>query len=275
MKKLDIKQGDKFGYLTIIKEAEPKVYKCGQKGRIFLCQCVCGKIKEVPLLRLRNKQTSSCGCLNKQIVSKTKKKYNRYEIDGDTVKVFDSKNNYCLIDLEDLEKVKKFYFYKNHNGYFVNKYLKMRLHRIILNCPQNKVIDHINGDISDNRKNNLRICTQQQNNMNRKGKGYYWDKKRGKWHVQIGVKGKIIFIGRFNSEEEAKNASLKAKKFISGNLLVKKRGASAPLFLLPFVSIRLCAVASAINMNKADNHAKPKVFIGDNCFYLFHYFTPF
>lgn len=42
------------------------------------------------------------------------------------------------------------------------------LHRSIINCPPGMVVDHINGDINDNRKINLRICTVKENNNNKK-----------------------------------------------------------------------------------------------------------
>ena len=42
MKKLDVKVGEKFGMLTIIKEVEPNITPCGTKQRKFLCKCECG-----------------------------------------------------------------------------------------------------------------------------------------------------------------------------------------------------------------------------------------
>ena len=73
-------------------------------------------------------------------------------------------------------------------------------------------LDHINGIRNDNRICNLRSVTKQQNSWNRtKAKGYYWRKDRNKWQAQI--KGnKIIGLGLFNTEQEARNAYLKAKE---------------------------------------------------------------
>ena len=75
-------------------------------------------------------------------------------------------------------------------------------------------IDNINHDGLNNRKTNLRICTQSQNNWNGRGilegtskyKGVYFYKSRGKWVAQMCLFGKRIFIGRFDSEIDAARA---------------------------------------------------------------------
>ncbi len=76
-----------------------------------------------------------------------------------------------------------------------------------------KQIDHINGIRDDNRICNLRAVTNQQNSFNRtKAKGYSWDKARNKWVTQIHINGKKIYLGRFDSEEDARTAYLQAKE---------------------------------------------------------------
>lgn len=57
--------GQKFGRMTILRE-EPKK---GNRRRV-LCQCDCGTEKVVDLADLKRGHTVSCGCLNKEIVSK-------------------------------------------------------------------------------------------------------------------------------------------------------------------------------------------------------------
>jgi hypothetical protein len=74
-------------------------------------------------------------------------------------------------------------------------------------------VDHINGIRHDNRLENLRLVTHQQNNFNRtKAKGYGWNKRVRKWHAQIKIDGKQQFLGNFDSEEDAHNAYLEAKE---------------------------------------------------------------
>ena len=79
----------------------------------------------------------------------------------------------------------------------------VRLHRLVADAHEGMVVDHLNGDKLDNRKSNLRVCTQKENANNRKGtRGYAWDKSRGKWIVRHGY----TFHGRYDTEEEAKRA---------------------------------------------------------------------
>ena len=74
-------------------------------------------------------------------------------------------------------------------------------------------IDHINGVRTDNRISNLRVVTRQQNQWNRKtAKGYSWFKALNKWRADICINSKLIYLGLFNTEQEARNAYLAAKE---------------------------------------------------------------
>jgi hypothetical protein len=74
-------------------------------------------------------------------------------------------------------------------------------------------LDHINGIRNDNRIENLRSVTRQQNQWNRTtAKGYYWDKVKNKWRAELKLNRKKIYLGMFNTEEEARNAYLAAKQ---------------------------------------------------------------
>ena len=115
-----------------------------------------------------------------------------------------------LIDLDDVEKVKKYKWVFSHR-YVVNGNTGLRLHRFIMNAPEDKVVDHINHNKLDNRKCNLRVCTQSQNTMNSSLRsdntsgytGVYWYKSRSKWLVRITVNGKCINLGYYDDLEEA------------------------------------------------------------------------
>lgn len=130
-----------------------------------------------------------------------------------------------FIDEEDYEKVskkkwrlkkssskntEKFYVISQTNGVFPPK--TIRLHRYILNCPEDKIVDHKDGDTLNCKKENLRICTPEGNNRNRqkiKGvhtsnyKGVSFVKSRGNRLAQIKIGNKRKNLGRYNSEIEA------------------------------------------------------------------------
>jgi len=82
--------------------------------------------------------------------------------------------------------------------------------------PQGE-IDHINGDKSDNRLQNLRVVSSQQNKCNRKiGKhntsgvmGVIWH--RGKWNARIKVRGKLLSLGYYDKIEDAAAARKRAE----------------------------------------------------------------
>lgn len=125
----------------------------------------------------------------------------------------------ALIDLEDVDKVKGIKWYMTHYGYVSNRHSRQHLHRLVMNCPDDMVIDHINHNRLDNRKSNLRICTQHQNNMN-KGvtynrasnvTGVRLDKRRNKWMARITCNYKEKFLGYFDTKEEAIQARKNAE----------------------------------------------------------------
>jgi len=73
-------------------------------------------------------------------------------------------------------------------------------------------IDHIDRDKLNNNIENLRLVTRQENYFNTDAKGYYFNKARNKFQAYIGINGKLIHLGYFDTEEEARNAYLKAKE---------------------------------------------------------------
>lgn len=110
-----------------------------------------------------------------------------------------------IVDDADYEKYNHLRWHLSDTGYAVrrNNGETYRLHRLIMNCPEGMVIDHLNGNKLDCRKSNLRICTQAENAGNHHNtKGYTYDKSRGKWMVKY--EGK--FYGRYETETEAKRA---------------------------------------------------------------------
>lgn len=162
-------------------------------------------------------------------------KYNYIELLEDHAEIYliDKSNEICgkaIIDLEDVEKIKSYKWcaYKNRdkNLYVKCNKLNTSLHRFLMNVTDSKtIIDHINRNPLDNRKCNLRICTNQQNicncdvpKNNKSGcKGVYWAKDKQKWTVQVTVNNKTIYIGRYSDYDEAVQARIEAAKKYYGN----------------------------------------------------------
>ena len=82
----------------------------------------------------------------------------------------------------------------------------------ITDNSNNNFIDHINNNSLDNRIENLRILTNQQNQWNTNAKGYSWHKKKNKWLASIHFNGKQLYLGCFTEEKDARQAYLEAKK---------------------------------------------------------------
>ena len=70
MSKEKIRKGSKFGRLTTVKEVAPHFTPSGGKYRKFLCHCECGAKREVLLSHMKSGNTVSCGCFNKELVTK-------------------------------------------------------------------------------------------------------------------------------------------------------------------------------------------------------------
>ena len=77
---------------------------------------------------------------------------------------------------------------------------------------KNIVIDHQDGNPSNNLPSNLRVATFAQNNINTlKSAGASFHKSSQRWQAKIGMNGKRIHLGSFSTKEEASEAYQKAK----------------------------------------------------------------
>jgi hypothetical protein len=124
-----------------------------------------------------------------------------------------------LIDDDMAEEILKYNWTvqsRRHGIYFAAKMAgldgKKRavfLHRYIMGEPKGKVVDHKFGNHFDNRRENLRICGNQENSRNTKiskanTSGFKGVTRRGnKWESSIKIEGRYKYLGRFNSPEEA------------------------------------------------------------------------
>lgn len=125
-----------------------------------------------------------------------------------------TQGKFAKVDNEDFDKVKDIVWSFSH-GYAYNHSIG-RMHRFIMDPPNDMVVDHVNGDGLDNRRRNIRICTQQQNSFNSRKRGCYFNNTRQRWVSEIMINGKKKHIGVFKTEAEARNAYNNKSKELFG-----------------------------------------------------------
>lgn len=126
----------------------------------------------------------------------------------------------AIVDDEDYEELSK-YKWQSVKGYAYRVLLvsdgkgrqRIGMHRQImgLDLSDERVVDHIDRNPINNKRSNLRICTEAENAMNRSMlsanksgyKGVSWEKNLKKWRAQIQVNGKNFALGVYSTPEEA------------------------------------------------------------------------
>ena len=147
-----------------------------------------------------------------------------------------TKGEFALVDYQDFLEFRKHkwtlketkfkkYAYRQYKQ--DGRMVQVLLHRAITNCPQGMAVDHKNRNGLDNRRNNLRVCTQSQNLANisshsdrkyplPKGVGYKAHRKANPYFAQIMCDGKRIFLGAFPTVEAASTAYQEKAKELFG-----------------------------------------------------------
>jgi len=134
----------------------------------------------------------------------------------------------ALVDDEDYERCMEYLWYanaSNRSSVVVLNNKSILLGRFILNATNRQhVVTHKNNNRLDFRKENLVITSFLQalhkskgrKNTSSKYKGVSWEKWSGKWRANIRNKGKTIFLGRYDNEDDAALAYNKAAIEIFG-----------------------------------------------------------
>jgi hypothetical protein len=129
---------------------------------------------------------------------------------------------------------------KDKNGYLIVRLSKDKVkktfaihrliaHAFIFNPKNKKCVDHIDNNRSNNNINNLRWASNKENSQNKiisknntSGiKGVTFDKKAKKWKAQIQIDGIQIYLGSFDSIDDAKQARIKRANEAFGIFLNK------------------------------------------------------
>ena len=124
------------------------------------------------------------------------------------------------VDKCDYDDFNKFRWVMRQDGYVYRSVKQdgnvscILMHRAILRAPLGMEVDHINRIRFDNRRDNLRIVTRQENakncsfNRNNKSgfRGVIWDNRVGKWKSNITSDKKRTFLGYFCDPIDAAKA---------------------------------------------------------------------
>ncbi len=201
--------GQTFGALTVIEQCERK-----KKATLWRCRCSCGKEAIVQASNLRSGHSKSCGKCNTII---PRDGYMECRVKN---------GRSFLFDEEDLPVILRRTWTVGRDGYVhgTEGDKTVKLHRLIMNAPDEMVVDHINGDPSDCRKANMRIVTQHQNSMNHGPnrnsstgyKGVCFDKREQKYMAHIHPNRRMVFLGYYDDPIDAAHAYDRAASFYFG-----------------------------------------------------------
>lgn len=133
---------------------------------------------------------------------------------------------FALVDVADLPLVERLAWSLSTIGYANGSagHQSELMHNLILRTDNGSLVDHVNGDRLDNRRQNLRPVTRSQHAQNMlrshgylgrpqtsQYRGVSWDARRQKWVASVKVGGVMVFQRRFADEESAAVAAAGAR----------------------------------------------------------------
>ena len=181
---------------------DPEVWlRCAWRGEPFLPRCA-----NHPLWPGRMHDVSGVPCRNyrpKPVLP-----------EGDNVRLIPLGDGfYAYVDAKDYDSLSQWEWHLNGAGYAARYQRNKRIymHREIMQPPPGMVVDHIDGNKSNNCRFNLRVCTRLENQHNKRKcrnttshfKGVSYHKRSRKWLSAFGFEGSVVKLGYFSDELEA------------------------------------------------------------------------
>lgn len=211
--------GRKYGRLLVLSLCKERQ----SRSRAYLCRCECGSYKIILRSNIKNGHTKSCGCLSRETTSKLNKTHGKSK--SKLYGIWKAMLDRCENPLNKN--------YHNYGG------------RGIKVCDRWKNIDNFISDVGqqpgklsldriDNEGNyepsNCRWADRSVQNINKRVsnanklgiKGIHFEARTKKYFVQIVLKRKITFIGRFSRLEDAIAARLKSEEIRDSFLSTQK-----------------------------------------------------
>lgn len=201
--------GHRYGKWTVICHD----HKDNTSKEYWKCLCECGREYVVRADQLKGGVSKSC-LFCRSIPLEGREAVNKYVDHQNYIECIVRNGDAFIFDKDDHDLIGKYTW--TVNG-VVSTNIKRRHERIqnLLMCPEaGYVVDHINHNPKDNRRANLRLCSQHENAMNcltpvnnTSGyKGVSWSKRRNKWQVYIKHNYKHIYIGQYANKTDAARA---------------------------------------------------------------------
>lgn len=231
--------GQTIGRWHVVCRGENHYTPKGRQKTTWICWCDCQKdlpdneknYKTILAQSLNDKTSLSCGCFNREVVSALLSKQNKYDLESQEYGIGYTSNlnqdgfNEFWFDKEDYDLIKDYCWYFDSKNYLKARdgQDKISLHKLVMGtigAPSEIEVDHIKQKRYDNRKSQLRIATNSQNQFNkglRKNNtsgftGVIWNEKEQIWKSFIGIDYECIYLGRFNTKEEAIKARKEAEE---------------------------------------------------------------
>lgn len=212
--------GQRFGRLTVQREAEPARTPKGVAVRRWECRCDCGNtvIVNQNALTAKKNGTRSCGCLQAEAMRNKAtdmmgQRFGRLTVTG-----------YCDLEKPESNGNKRGIVCLCDCGREITTTRKALLEGLqSCGCLRNEIARKHAQEGSMGHKNGTNVRAIREGrppNANNKSDilGVYYNEREGRWIAKIGIKGKTIALGRFATKEEAAAARHAAEEEYFGPL---------------------------------------------------------